>query len=35
VEFVLGNVFGMDEDVVQIYDDYTLIISMKMPFINL
>ena len=22
VEFVLGNVVGIDEDVIQIYDDY-------------
>ena len=24
VEFVLGNVVGIDEDVVQIYDDYDI-----------
>ena len=24
VEFVLGNIVGIDEDVVQIYDDYDI-----------
>jgi len=24
VEFVLGNVVGIDEDVIQIYDDYDI-----------
>ena len=33
--FVLGNVVGIDEDVIQIYDDMMSIISMKMLFMNL
>jgi len=35
VEFVLGNIVRIDEDVIQIYDDYDVIISAKMSFINL
>jgi len=35
MEFVLRNVVGIDEDVIQIYDDYDINQSAKMLFINL
>jgi len=34
-EFVLGNVVGIDEDVIQIYDDYDIDHICEFSFINL
>jgi len=35
VEFVLRNIVGIDEDVIQIYDDYDVNHICEMLFINL